>query len=348
MTHPILAQTRARVLDLIPHQAIRQLSRMKAFSRRRSATRRFAPLVADIVPGATKHELLVAFDDSAVFRVEQGAGGPTILKIASSPLASQQLTAEADALDELTQLSELADWRNRIASVVDRGDHATGTWFTQSFKAGRPLSTIDTDAVQLVTAVATALHPVHAATSLLVKADAEVLSEIVTSPLETIQNWRPELAENLASIDADLRKQLTGRELTLSRLHGDYAPSNVLWDPETQTVSGIVDWKFGRQFLLPETDLVHFVLSLISQRRQEEYGTTVIRLLDAAPSPPLSAAVLAAIEAGPNGLDLRTGLTASWLHHVSFGLQKAEELRANPIWLRNNIDSVADALASRG
>ena len=100
---------------------------MKTFVRRQRAARRFAPVVAQVFPSATSHELLVAFDDSAVIRVEDD-GGTAILKVASSAIARAQLTIEANALDELAQLSELGDWRTYIASVKNRGDHASGSW----------------------------------------------------------------------------------------------------------------------------------------------------------------------------------------------------------------------------
>lgn len=345
MSTPTVSDLRGRVLDLVPRQLIEVLSRVKTFVRRQRAARRFAPVVAQVFPSATSHELLVAFDDSAVIRVEDD-GGTAILKVASSAIARAQLTIEANALDELAQLSELGDWRTYIASVKNRGDHASGSWFTQSMKPGTPLSTIDEDTAQLVSAAATALHPVHDATAQTVAATDAVLDEIVTRPLAIIRRWRPELAASLDTIGIELQEQLGDRNLTVSRLHGDFAPSNVLWDPETESVSAIVDWKFDEQYLPPEVDLVHFALSLIAQRRRVEYGDCVIWLLDQGVGSRETSSVELAAAAGPNGFDMRLGLMVSWLQHVSFGLQKAADLRTNSIWLRNNIDRVVQALVT--
>lgn len=330
---------------LAPRWFVEAGGRMKKAVRGRNASRRFEPLLAELYPSACSHELLVTFPDSAVFRIKDAdaQGAQTILKVASNPVASERLAVEAAALDELAQLTEIGEWRSHVATVLDRGVHTSGTWFSQSAVAGTPISVIDADLRHVNLAACAALRPLHAVTSRTVALSEDVLDQLVAKPLHVVQRWRPQVADGLAAIGVNLRQQIPG-QLAVSRLHGDFAPTNVLWDVEAQSVSGIIDWSFGQEHLPPEIDFVQFGLALISQRRETELGATVIWLLTDGVASPEASLILASLEAGPNEFDLSTGVTLTWLHHVSHGLSKAYDLRKNPVWLLNNIDQVVDAL----
>lgn len=337
----------AGILDRVPRPVIEVLSRAKAGARNLVAARRYAPLIADLFPRAQSSELLVANDDAAVFRVETATRQHTILKIASTPVADDLLASEAAALTELQGLTVLGEWRSIVASVEMQGSHDDGTWFTQTNLEGTPTSKVDVDAAILSGTCAEALAPVHRATAQTLEVDRQVLDELIGTPLATIAKWRPDARDDLSRIDEMLRAELGGRSLEVSRMHGDFAPTNVLWFESTGVVSGIVDWKFGTDRLPPEVDLVHYPLSLIMARSRAEYGTTVLRLLDGTKvSDGEAAAIRAAVDRGPNRLDSSLAIKLAWLQHISFGLHKAHDLRTNPIWLRNNIDNVIVGLAS--
>lgn len=324
-----------------PRSVIGFLSRLKSRLRRARSARKFRPLIDQLFPSMTRRELLDASDDGAVFRLitEQGRG--TILKLATSSASREQLAGDSRALQELAALADLGEWRSHIASLLEVGEHEAGTWFTQSMIAGDPTSEVDVDAVRLVAAATAALRPLHRLTSQVVLSD-EVLDDLVSEPLATIEQWRPSLAAGLARIDASMRTRLQGRELTLCRQHGDFGPTNVLWKDDR--VSGIVDWKFSAELLPPEVDLVHYALSLVTHRRRTEYGDTVLWLLGAGAGSPEASWVRVATDAGPNGFDLGVGVTIAWLQHVSFGLQRVIDQRTNRIWLVNNLDRVVDGL----
>ena len=333
-----------RVLTALPDPAIQVLSRAKAVVVDRQSARFYQPLAEGVFPTAEKVELLVANDDAAVFRVTR-ADGAVILKLARTEVADELLSIEAASLDELGSLDTLGDWRQLVASVDDRGTHEHGTWFTQTMLPGQSAFGATADPATVVAASLAALHPVHEATRQSVTATDEVLAELVSDPIALIKQWRPDHIDKLTTIDNELRRRLAGRELSLSRMHGDFAPTNVLWSNDTGGVTGIVDWKFGPELAPPEIDLVHFSLSLLMHQRASEYGSTVIDLLDGHGNDRENALVDLAVEAGPNHFDASTALSLAWLQHISFGLHKAADLRQNPIWLHNNIDTVIDRLA---
>lgn len=325
----------------IPTRAVRLLRKVKTATRRSRAARRSSPVIEQYFPTATSSTVLAATGDTSVIRLLQRTEAPIILKLAHTPTASRQLECEAAALDELVEIVfPRSDEIPRIAVVQDRGTSPSGSWFSQSNLGGEPTSLVGLEPAQLVTQACEALEPFHDATANRCVVDAEIFEGLVGAPLSVLSTWRPELAEEFHAIQLDLEAAIGGRELTLCRLHGDFAPTNVLWDLRTSTVSGIVDWSFDKQALLPEIDLVHFALSLVMQTNRQEYGDVVLSFSHGTATPDEVAVVEAALRAGPNNLELQDAVALTWLHHVALGLQKQEQLRRNPIWRQRNVDKV--------
>ncbi len=325
----------------IPTPAVWLLRKVKAATRRSRAGRRSSAVIEQYFPTATSATVLAATGDTSVIRLLHRTEPPVILKLAQTSTASRQLNHEAAALDELAEIVlPRSNDGPRIAAVHDRGTCANGSWFTQSNLGGAATSDVGLEPARLVTQACEALEPIHRATANSCVIDAEIFEGLVGAPLSVLSLWRPELAEGLHSIRLDLEAAIGGRELTLCRLHGDFGPTNVLWDLRTSTVSGIVDWSFDKQALLPEIDLVHFALSLVTQANRQEYGDVVLSFSHGRATPDEVGVVEAALRAGPNELDLEDAVALAWLHHVALGLQKQEHLRRNPIWRQRNVDKV--------
>lgn len=336
------------VVSRTPRWAIDVLRSAKSRVRRVRARRRFGPLISLVAPDSTDRELIVALDDSAVFRIGSSTGDSVILKLASSDIASTQLRIEATALRQIHDLPDRGDAASAtpVADVTAEGTTEGVAWFTQTLLGGVTVSTVDLPAVHLVTAATEALDPIHRATSETVEITPDQCAALIDDPIDTIEHWRPASTNGLEIARSRLTDALAGRSLTLGRNHGDFAPSNVMWDPINAAVSGIIDWNFDDHLLLPEIDTVHFAISLLAQRRRAEYGHVVVDALDSPAADELGACVRAAVDAGPNCLDPATAVLLAWTQHVAFGLYKAADLRVNPIWLSNNIDHVAGHLAT--
>ena len=332
------------VVGAAPRRLIGIASRLKADVRNRLAARQYGPLVAEILPRSVSHQLLVANDGAVVMRVALADGSTTILKMATSETASEQIATESAALEEIAQCVELGGWRDLVSVVEQRGAFDGGTWFTQSLLRGVPSATVTLPNEVLVKGAIAALKPLHAATIVNRTVDDALLDDLVTRPVDLITKSRPVLREQLARIERELRSCLAALDLTLARQHGDFAPSNVMWDPAFGVVSGIVDWKLAQAPLPPELDYVHYAVSLQMLRSGMEYGATVISAIDGGEASPLTASVQVANDLGPNSFDVRTVVILAWLQHISFGIEKGQRLRSNPIWLGNNIDAVVRAL----
>lgn len=59
----------------------------------------------------------------------------------------------------------------------------------------------------------------------------QLVDTLISAPVASIRQWRPQFAEDLATIEDECRQRLASLELTVVRQHGDYAPTYVLWDP---------------------------------------------------------------------------------------------------------------------
>lgn len=328
-----------RLVSGVPHVLIAQLSRGRSSLRRRRAKQRVAPLITKHFPTALRWDVLVGFDDSVVVRVGL-ADEDLILKVAFSSKASARIEGEAAALAELAGFAELQAHQTVLAKVLESGTYEGNFWFTQTYIPGDVGSIVDVDAGALNAAAATAIEPFHAATSQVVAVGPDILELLISEPVAAIGRCRPNLVNGLAELEAVAIDLFAEKRLAVARLHGDFAPTNVLWDPSATAVSGIIDWSFSRNLMPPEVDLVHFCLSLSSLRNRREYGITASALLQGTADPTETNTMTEMLARGPNDLGVHEAVAIAWLQHISIGLQKADDLRDNPVWLSANIDSV--------
>lgn len=333
-----------KAASLVPRRVVHGLSVTKSRFRSRLATWRSKKLLADEFSSA-QSEVITASADTTVLRVVPRVGAPVVVKVATSSAANDQLKREMAALDELAGWVASDRSLAGVALIVRRGNHRLGRWYAQTELVGRPASTVDAASETMVTAATQALEPFHARTRRMVTCDVGHFTGIAADPVAIVKRWRPEVAEGLDMIIEFLRDQLLDYTLVVSRLHGDFAPSNVLWDDTAHAVSGIVDWELGPALLPPEIDNLHFFVSLCTQERRVEYGEAVVWLLRDGRSSRGADTVARLLAQGPNSFSPRVGLVLMWLHHVATGLQKSVGYQRNPIWLTNNVDVAVAFLA---
>jgi hypothetical protein len=157
----------------------------------------------------------------------------------------------------------------------------------------------------------------------------------------------PEFSGTLDSVVERLRVALAHQPLCLGRIHGDFAPANVLWVRDFRQVTGIVDWELCADRRPPETDLAHFVLAYISETTNREYGA-VVRDLLTGDYPNDLEPIVALLADGPNRWPIRRAVLLGWAGHIAANLTKSDSHGSNPLWRRANVEVVVDALARTG
>jgi len=143
------------------------------------------------------------------------------------------------------------------------GDWEGAKFFVQEAKPGtaidvnqRGLPVIQQRAFELI-------HAFHVKTKKPVQISEENYHDIVGWILETgLEKYAGvrEIGNTLRHLDALIKNHLLEKTVQLSWMHGDYKIENMMVDPETRQIEGIIDWEHARETGLPAIDIWYLVV----------------------------------------------------------------------------------------
>jgi Phosphotransferase enzyme family len=310
---------------------------------RREIRRRLAPaLKACGLAPTVEHRLLTTDSDALVVALDCRPR-PLVVKIATSPAASVRLDRHAKLLAWLRPALGADPSAGLLPQVMRRGRYRGERVLVETRLPGtgatKPADDPGLDPGVTAAALA-AIAEIHRSTAAPTMLDPDVLRDWVDKPLGYLRRL-PAWAASPAALDrlaAALHESLTGRQVTVAAVHGDFWSGNVLVrsteaGPE---VTGIVDWQNARRVGLPDTDLVHWWLA----GQPVELGAAVRRALD---SPGWADAQLAALPVTrPNPqIPVEDAVLLTWLGHVGAHLARATRNSRSPMWVARNIRPVA-------
>jgi aminoglycoside phosphotransferase len=361
--HEWLAAVRWRLAGKVRDLAARfgvldHLQRLRSFREdRRRATRAHAvvpTILARLADARSEpeagtwqtHELLRTESDVAILTV-----GPT--KAAADGLDWQRRTLSALHGDE-----RLGDWRTLLPDVLDAGETAGTAYLVEQRLTGTSLAdTLTQPAAQhaALRSAADAVGRLHRATASDGTVDAAILERWVMAPTRALgeimgrsRGQRSALAA-LERLADDLRARLEDQPITLSWVHGDYAPNNILSGSDGQ-VSGIVDWEFGYPEDFPSLDVVTLLLTARMSIRRQELGRIVSELIAGPTWTPDEAEIVAAAHDARAcaAIGTETVVVLCWLRHVASMLTRCTRYADNGLWLHANVYDVLNSLPPRG
>jgi thymidylate kinase len=148
---------------------------------------------------------------------------------------------------------------------------------------------------------------------------------------------------SLARLSAILRDEVTGHQVDVGWVHGDYWAGNILGSADGASILGVVDWDLAGRPELPLHDVIHLLLYARRLNGDLELGEVVASALDRPEWDATERAILETCNLGwpvdPDGA--RRAIALSWLRHVgSFAGDGSHG--ANRVWLRRNVDPVLD------
>ncbi|MGH2719888.1 MAG: phosphotransferase [Actinomycetota bacterium] len=285
----------------------------------------------------------------AVFAVGPEGGPPAaMVKIPSSGDGRASQRREGEIVASLRADGRLGDWEALVPVRLAEGTTEGQSWLVESAAPGVPAGRLlaggaGREALAAAAGAAAALHD-------------RTGRETISGPAE-LERWVTEplaLARTLGGspawerIAAECRSALEGRPVRSSWVHGNYTPSNVLLDPETTSVTGVIDWDWAAPGDLGVLDAVHLVVSAIGDTSARELGDVVVPGLRgqdwAGEFHDLVTASVATTLPGAEVPD-RVLLLLFWLRHVASNLtQQPRYYRRNLLWRRRNVDAVLQAV----
>lgn len=311
---------------------------------RRELKRRLAPAL-DACGLAPAHapSMLTSDSDTVVVALPE-APEPVVLKIATSAAAASGLDHHAVTVARLcTQLGpELA---NLLPRVLRRAVVDGNSVLVETRLPGTVASELDPRAA---TTAIEAMRSIHAATARQQVADELLLISWIDKPSHDLRRVRHAYglvadAASVGRLTGTLREEWLGQELTVSSVHGDFWPGNVLVDVDSGRVSGIVDWENGRGTGLPDVDLVHWWLST----QPTGLGSAVCDALRDPRRVQDGLADLGITLPNPQ-LRIEHLVLLAWLWHVSATLTRASRNRLGLVWLTRNVRPVVRLFGVQG
>ena len=277
-----------------------------------------------------------------------------VLKIAYSKCTAEGLRAQSRVLASLRADNRLQEFRELMPELLAEGTSQGQYYSIESILPGYDARTKlirQDDRQRMLVAASHAICDLHARTLQTVKVDASLLSLWVDARLTSIRLTRGynsrshRLASHIERVASELKGSLHDHLLSVSWIHGDYAPGNILVTPDAARVAGLVDWGLAA-IDLPQLDLIYLLLSVRSSIGKSELGRIVRDLLNGNDWSPEERALLRAEQQAipDDPLAMRTLLLLCWLRHVSSNITKSEVYRNHLLWFHRNVETVLEAI----
>ena len=149
-------------------------------------------------------------------------------------------------------------------------------------------------------------------------------------------------AARLEAVRDEIRRQMTGVAVGISLIHGDFWPANLLLDPDTGSITGIVDWESAERHGLSIHDALHLVLYTRKLVAHSPLGWEVRRALEGAPWSEGERRILSA--ATPPNVELRPLLLLYWLRQIAVNQDRQPDRTRQRAWRRDNVEVVLEWL----
>ena len=273
-----------------------------------------------------------------------GEAAAAVVKIPATAAGVGSQRREADALATLAKEASLGDLAELIPARIAEGEVA-GRAFTAERAVpgveGRVLLGYPSLKDSVVNAAAALITVFHLRTATATQVDAKILEAWVDRRLEGLATATRNQAA-VGRLKTLLHRGWEGRTATVSWVHGDFWPANVIFDPDSLEVTGVIDWEWAAPGELPAHDLVYLLIQMRMLAEDRELGPVVQALLQGAPLEPPERAILEAggvLAAGETALEPETILLV-WLRHVAYNLIQSPDDARNWVWTSRNVDAI--------
>jgi Ser/Thr protein kinase RdoA (MazF antagonist) len=201
-------------------------------------------------------------------------------------------------------------------------------------------------------AAAETITELHRRTASQRRLNAAMVQSMMCEPLQRICAATVTLAPSesissrLEKVRLEIIDSMSGRNVALSWVHGDYWADNVLFDPGTGRVTGVLDWDRASPAGLPPLDLVHLLIQTRKLLARDSEQGDVIRAVLTGGWSQLELEILR------RGLwpvpqtqgDTRLIVLLYWLDRMAILLRQNPHRGRNKHWVAKNIGPVLPCL----
>jgi aminoglycoside phosphotransferase (APT) family kinase protein len=175
----------------------------------------------------------------------------------------------------------------------------------------------------------------HKKTAKRFKVDEFFLKEILSDYFQALDNAN---IDDVNALERYLRDRFFNSEIPLVLQHGDFKLENILINPKTASISGIIDWELSRENGIPLLDMIHL---LASRRRVIENRSLGDVIADIVIPLKFNEWEESVIQRYLKSLDIEESLLSSfailyWLHHINKRI-RFNYIKMHPTWIEKNI-----------
>jgi O-antigen/teichoic acid export membrane protein len=298
--------------------------------------------------------LVQTHTDMAIFALGQDQKPPAaLLKLPLSDAAAISAQNQTVAFETICSFPQLTRLQSLLPGQISRGVVSGQPYLIEKMLPGldgRRAIVDPADRQRIQTDAIASITSLHVATASLAFTDAALLDRWVIRPLEQISRiisplpGGGKLIPKANQMAADLTEALSGRQIALSWVHGDFVPGNILVSPQTHLVTGIVDWELSHPNELPLLDVVQWILAARREIQNEEFGQLIRDLLGEQNFTAEERRLVKLNQEQLPGevLEFQTTLLLFWLEHIHANLTKSTRYNRHWLWIYRNIIPVLD------
>jgi aminoglycoside phosphotransferase (APT) family kinase protein/O-antigen/teichoic acid export membrane protein len=312
----------------------------------------------DVPPAVTWiiHRVLPSASDMTVLTLGPDGYAPVaLLKLPRTIAAVRSLEQQERVLARLHTVDRLSEWRRLLPRVLARGELRGQAYMVEQMLPGqdaRSLLSRPATRMRVEAAAATAIGELHRCTAVRAVVEGALLNDLIDEPLRIMRSAVAMLPravrydEAIERLAAELRGAFVGRTLSLSTVHGDFFPGNILVTPDGAMVTGIIDWDHATADGLPVLDLLLLLLSTRMLVQHRDLGDVVWSSLDGADWTQHERELLDSVWATLPGdaIELRAMILLCWVKHVAANLTKSTWYAGHRLWVANTIERVLQRL----
>jgi hypothetical protein len=210
-----------------------------------------------------------------LFVTEQSTVRRLIVRVVSDPRTCGIVRRNQDLLQTLRKIPALPDAvRQVLPAPQAEGEYGSSVIFIESMLSGILAwkanhgclrNTIYRESLEF-------LLQMNRATRTRVQLEERELDRLFAEDLLRLKacpGVDPGLQELAQKIVFQIRRLLYRREVFLVRSHGDYGYGNILVDPRTASLTGVIDWDTGRSLELAGVDLLNLLIQKARIEKKE-------------------------------------------------------------------------------